>query len=83
MGLYEYDEKKYIQMEREDAKEEGELLTWVSIIKKKYLKEKPLERIADEMETDVDDIRNIYELIAQNPEMENEKLVEKLIKQRD
>ena len=90
MGLYEYDEEKYIQMEREDAREEGrtegqqlgELLALVTIIKKKHLKKKPLDKIADEMEKGVEEIQDLYKLIEQDSEMENEKIVERLLQQR-
>lgn len=86
MGLYEYNEEEHIRMEREDAREEGReegvLYNLASIIHKKHLKGKPLIKIADELETDTDDIKDIYELVAQNPLMDDKWIVNKLLKQR-
>ena len=56
MSIYEYDQEKHLRMEREDAKAEGitegrrELLE--ELIKKKLLKDKSPEQIAEELEED-------------------------------
>lgn len=83
MGLYEYNEEKHIQLERTEAWEEGweegeakgKLSALISIIKKKCSKGKPLNVIADEMETDIDEIKGIYQLIIQNPELSTNEVI--------
>ncbi len=87
MGLYEYNQEDHIRMEREDAREEGRaegrsegvLYSLTSIIRKKHLKGKSLTEIADELETDTDNIKDIYEWM--NQEMDDEWIVNKLLKQ--
>ena len=95
MGLYEYNQEEHIRMEREDAREEGRseglaegraegrsegvLYSLTSIIRKKHLKEKSLTEIADELEMDTDNIKDIYEWM--NQEMDDEWIVNKLLKQ--
>lgn len=66
MGIYEYNEEEHMQMEREDAREEGIQAERLRLIEAKILKGKSLETIADELEQNVDEIRKIYELIKQN-----------------
>lgn len=78
MGLYEYNEEKHIQLERTEAWEEGKLCTLISIIRKKHCKGKPLNVIADEMETDIDEIRDIYQLIIQNPKLSIDEMIAEL-----
>lgn len=92
MGIYEYNEEEHIRMEREDAREEGigigmergiecgELLTLIRLIKKKVLKSKSLEIIADEVERKEDDIWHIYDLIKSNPELSEDKILERIKK---
>lgn len=86
MGLYEYNEEEHIRMEREDAREEGRtegiLYNLTDIIRKKHQKKKTLARIADELETDIDDIKDIYELMIQNPTMDDKWVVDKLLAQQ-
>ena len=95
MGLYEYNQEEHIRMEREDAREEGRseglaegraegrsegvLYSLTSIIRKKHLKGKSLTEIADELEMDTDNIKDIYEWM--NQEMDDEWIVNKLLKQ--
>lgn len=91
MGLYEYNEEEHIRMEREDAREEGRtegrtegiLYNLTAIIRKKQQKGKTLARIADELETDIDDIKDIYELMIQNPTMDDKWVVDKLLAQQN
>ncbi len=69
MSIYEYDQEKHLRMEREDAKAEGitegrrELLE--ELIKKKLLKDKSPEQIAEELEEDIITIQEIIEKITQ------------------
>lgn len=91
MGLYEYNEEEHIRMEREDAREEGRaeglsegiLYNLTAIIRKKLQKEKTLARIADELETGTDDIKDIYELLIQNPTMDDKWIVDRLLTQQN
>lgn len=59
----------------EKAQKETELLLRknymterISLIQKKYAKKKPLSVIADELETESEEIRFIYNAISENPE---------------
>lgn len=99
MGLYEYNEEEHIRMEREDAREEGRaegrlegraeglsegiLYNLTAIIRKKLQKEKTLARIADELETGTGDIKDIYELLIQNPTMDDKWIVDRLLTQQN
>ena len=40
----------------------------ISLIQKKCSKNKPLSVIADELETDVDEILSLYDIISKNPD---------------
>lgn len=91
MGLYEYNEEQHIRLEREDAwedgreqgliqgQDQGRLYTLTSLIRRKCLKGKTLQIITDELELDSDDVKNIYELITQNPSIDDEWIVKKLL----
>ncbi len=85
MGLYEYNEEQHIRLEREDAweegKKEGQLYNLTSIIRKKYIKAKPLNVIADDLELNADDIKDIYGLIVQYPTISDEEIIEKILAQ--
>lgn len=61
----------------------GEQLKLICQIKKKYLKGKPLEVIADEVEESVDDIRPIYQHIADYPQESEETLYNILYSQNE
>ncbi len=65
--------------DRAKGRSEGVLYSPTSIIRKKYLKEKSLTEIADELETGTDDIKDIYALMIQNPWMDDEWIVNKLL----
>lgn len=63
------------------GKTEGEELKLIQIMIKKVQKNKSLEIIAEEMEEQVEDIRNIYDLILEcAPEYDSAKILEKLHK---
>lgn len=83
MGLYEYDEEKCRRMEREyvleAGVERGKLRSLTSVIKKKYLKKKSLEEIADDLEMNTSDIKNIYELISEHTDMTDDEIVKELL----
>ena len=71
MSIYEYDEEKQRRLDRADGREEGielgEIKQQVILIKKKMQKGKSLDIIADELETAVDDIKSIYDVIVSLP----------------
>ena len=46
----------------------------ISLIWKKCARNKSLARIADDLETDTDEIRSLYEVISKNPEKTVEEL---------
>ena len=46
----------------------------ISLIRKKCARNKSLARIADDLETDIDEIRSLYEVISKNPEKTAEEL---------
>ena len=46
----------------------------ISLIRKKCARNKSLVRIADDLETDTDEIRSLYEVISKNPEKTVEEL---------
>lgn len=65
-------EEKYY--EREEGREEGEILNRISLIQKKIIKGKTLENIADDLEMTVKEISEIYEVIKENPENSREEI---------
>ena len=50
------------------------LIERISLIRKKCARNKSLARIADDLETDTDEIRSLYEVISKNPEKTVEEL---------
>ena len=68
VSIYEYDEERHIRQEREEAWEEGREAVLQSQIRKKLEKGKSLREIADELETEEDEIRRLIESIEQAEE---------------
>ena len=68
VSIYEYDEERHIMQEREEAWEEGREAVLQSLIRKKLEKGKSLCEIADELETEEDEIRRLIESIEQAEE---------------
>ena len=68
VSIYEYDEDRHIRQEREEAWEEGREAVLQSLIRKKLEKGKSLREIADELETEEDEIRRLIESIEQAEE---------------
>lgn len=60
------------------GKRRGRSEKLISMIQKKYSKGKSLQLIADEVEEDVESIREIYELICRNPEKSEEDILNML-----
>ena len=79
MSIYEYDRKKHLQFEREEGRldgleegmEEGIKLGDTSRlifqIQKKVKKDKALDVIADELESSVEEIKPIYDVVVKYP----------------
>ncbi|MFI3214915.1 MAG: hypothetical protein R3Y24_16515 [Eubacteriales bacterium] len=65
MSIFEYDEEKRIQKERQDAREEGSILKLISQMIKKIKKGKTLEMIADEVECEPAEIYDLYRVIKE------------------
>ena len=61
-----------LKEEVEKATEENTIKTKlterISLIQKKCAKNKPLSVIADELETDMDEILSLYDIISRNPD---------------
>ena len=68
VSIYEYDQEKHLRMEREDAKAEGIAEGRNALleeqVRKKLLKNKSPELIAEELEENIVTIKNIIENIA-------------------
>ena len=68
VSIYEYDQEKHLRMEREDAKAEGIVEGRNALleeqVRKKLLKNKSPELIAEELEENIVTIKNIIENIA-------------------
>lgn len=62
----------------EDSRSEGETIKLISQVRKKYLKGKSLEVIADEVEESPEVIEPILALVTQYPEDTNEKIYQRM-----
>lgn len=79
--LIRRDEREEGRLEgRAEGRMEGTQRILIDLIKKKISKNKMLEQIADELEMEVDEIRNYYSLILENPEASVEAICEMLEK---
>ena len=67
MSIYEYDEKKQREFDREEGREEGHKESLIMLIQKKIIKGKTLESIADDLETTVEEIKPLYDVITACP----------------
>lgn len=76
VSIYEYDEEKHMQMEREDAWEEGHAAGWnegrtegrtetlLHLISQKLKKSKSPEAIAEELEMDLETVKEMIEKLS-------------------
>ena len=62
----------------EDSRSEGETIKLISQVRKKYLKGKSLEVIADEVEESTEVIKPILSLVQQYPEDTNEEIYQQM-----
>lgn len=75
VSIFEYDEARHMEMEREASREEGrqvgreegEIKKVIEQIRKKALKGLDVETIAEHLEESVDEVRAVCELIEENP----------------
>ncbi len=87
MGLYEYDEEKFIKAERKYAKEqgwaEGELKGQVRLVCKKLKKRLCITEIADMLEEKVSTIQNICDVaIKYQPDYDIDKIMKELLEKQ-
>ena len=67
MSIYEYDEKKQRQYDKEEGIVIGDNIRLIIQIQKKLNKGKSLDAIADELETTVEEIKPIYDAVIKHP----------------
>ena len=60
----------------EKATERTKMMECISLVQKKYIKNKPLPVIADELETEPEELLSIYNIVSKNPEKTVEELYE-------
>ena len=95
MGLYEYDEEKFIKAERKDAEkqglkqgleqglEQGELKGRVRLVCKKLTKHLSVSEIADMLEETVTAIQNICDVaVKYQPDYDIDKILAELLEKQ-
>ena len=60
--------KEEVEKATEENTVKTKLTERISLIQKKCAKNKPLSVIADELETDMDEILSLYDIISRNPD---------------
>ena len=60
--------KEEVEKATEENTVKTKLTERISLIQKKCAKNKPLSVIADELETDTDEILSLYDIISRNPD---------------
>ena len=60
--------KEEVEKATEENTVKTKLTERISLIQKKCAKNKPLSVIADELETDTDEILSLYDIISKNPD---------------
>ena len=82
MLLTEYNEKKvmaWLKKEaREEGRQEGRVEGKISLVRKKTVKGKSPEEIAEMLEEDISWIREICEMLKDHPEWSDERICEEL-----
>ncbi len=66
--LTEYDEEGHLRAEHEIAREEGEVLKLISMVRKKIKKFMTADEIAEILEEEAPVINDIYDIIKAHPE---------------
>ncbi len=67
MSIYEYDEKKQRKFDREEGIEIGDRVRVIIQVQKKVKKGKTLDMIADELESTVEEIKPVYDVVMKYP----------------
>ena len=71
MSIYEYDEKKQREFDREEGREEGRKEGLeeglIILIQKKISKGKTLESIAEDLESTIEEIKPVYDVVSRYP----------------
>ena len=79
VSIYDYDEEKVRKTLADEAREEGEILTKITMIIKKVKKFKSLPTIASELEEEEADIKPLYDaVVASAPDYDIEEIKAKL-----
>ena len=79
VSIYDYDEEKVRKTLADEAREEGEILTKITMIIKKVKKFKSLPTIASELEDEEADIKPLYDaVVASAPDYDIEEIKVKL-----
>ena len=60
---------------RIEGRNEGRIANLITQVRKKVLKNKPIEQIADELECEVSEIEQIYRLITEKPDISDEEII--------
>ena len=77
MSIYEYDEEKHMQMEREQSREDGKIIMTCEVIRKLSNTMKPTE-IVSIVDWSENKICQVIELYERYPELSDEEIAEKL-----
>lgn len=80
--LTEYDEERVIKDLREESFEDGEMLYLIKLIVRKVHKGMPPEEIADLLEEDIKDVRDICEIIQERDDDDLDAIYESLKEKR-
>lgn len=71
-----YDVQETRRVSRAEGRIDGKIEEKISLIQKKILKNKGLERIANDLEENADDIRELYDIVKTNLESSAEEILE-------
>ena len=80
--LTEYDEERVLKDLREESFEDGEMLYLIKLIVRKVQKGIPPEEIADLLEEDIKDVRDICEIIQERDDNDLDAIYESLKEKR-
>ena len=64
---------------KNEGRNEGSVAKLITLIRKKVSKNKPVEQIADELEYEVSEIEQIYQLITEKPEISDEEIIDIIV----
>ena len=64
---------------KNEGRNEGRIANLITQGRKKVSKNKPVEQIADELECEVSEIEQIYQLITEKPEISDEEIIDIIV----